>query len=356
MAIYIIAEAGVNHNGSIDIALRLVDAAKKAGADAVKFQTFKAVNIATRQAGLADYQKNTVTSEDGQYAMLERLELDVGAHRKIFRHCKDCGIEFLSTPFDIESVKLLSEDIGVSRIKIPSGEITNAPLLLACARTSLPIIMSTGMSLVGEIESALGVLAFGYINNDQAWANAFKDAYISREGQAILKEKVALLHCTTEYPAPFNEVNLKVMETLRSAFGLSVGYSDHTLGITAAIAAATLGADIIEKHFTLDRDLEGPDHKASLIPDELCKMIKGIREVEEMMGSSVKIPTDSEIKNMAIARKSIVAQEDIKKGDVFTEKNITAKRPSSGISPMYYWEILGKKAKRDFEEDEFISL
>ncbi|MBF0540402.1 MAG: N-acetylneuraminate synthase [Nitrospirae bacterium] len=357
MSIFIIAEAGVNHNGSSDLALQLVDAASKAGADAIKFQTFRARNIATRKAGLADYQKTTNSIEDGQYAMLERLELDAHSHKKIFEHCKDRKIEFLSTPFDIESVKLLIEKIGVTRLKIPSGEITNAPLLLECSRSGLPIIMSTGMALLSEIESALGILAFGYINKNQdPWTDSFKNAYISSEGQGLLKEKVTLLHCTTEYPAPFDQVNLRVMETLRRAFGLKVGYSDHTSNITAALAAAALGAEIIEKHFTIDKDLPGPDHKASLTPDELKAMIEGIKQVEMIMGNSEKIPVRSEIKNIPIARKSLVASVDIKKGEIFTEKNITAKRPGTGVSPMLYWDILGKKAHRDYEIDEFITI
>lgn len=352
---FIIAEAGVNHNGSLEMAKELVCRAAESGADAVKFQTFKAENIISKHAEKANYQKKNTSHEESQLEMVKKLEMNQKMHEELVACCRNNNIQFLSTPFDLESVDFLADQIQVDQLKIPSGEITNAPLLLKAAQTSLPIFLSTGMSTLSEVEEALSVLAFGYLENDLSPSLAsFADAYASSAGQQALKQKVTLLHCTTEYPAPYEDVNLKAMDTLAVAFGLSVGYSDHTDGITIPIAAVARGARVIEKHFTLDKTLPGPDHKASLEPSELTQMIKAIREVELALGSSIKVPTPSEKKNKSIARKSLVAASCIKKGEIFNLQNLTAKRPGGGISPMLFWEWIGKSADRDYEEDDVI--
>lgn len=353
---YIIAEAGVNHNGSLDMAKMLVEVAAEAGADAVKFQTFKADKLVSRLAPKAEYQTKTTDVDESQHEMIRKLELDEHAHEILIEHCKVCGIEFLSTPFDLESVDLLAERFNLPCIKIPSGDINNASLLLKIAQTGKTTILSTGMSTLGEIEDALGVLAFGYLGKGTPSITAFRAAYCSAEGQLILHDKVTLLHCTTEYPAPLDEVNLKVMDTLRSAFGLQVGYSDHTEGIAVPIAAVARGAVVIEKHFTLDRTLPGPDHKASLEPGALKQMVEAIRVVEKVLGSGIKNPTPSEIKNINVARKSLVAACTIRAGESFTAENLGVKRPGNGLSPMQYWELFKRKAGRDFSKDEAISL
>jgi N-acetylneuraminate synthase len=353
---YIIAEAGVNHNGSLDMAIQLVEVAAKAGADAVKFQTFKADKLVSRSAPKADYQTRTTDADESQLEMIRRLELDEHAHEILIEQCKTCGIEFLSTPFDFESVDLLAGRFDLSCIKIPSGDITNAPLLLKIARTGKPVILSTGMSTLGEVEDALGVLAFGYLGNSNPAIEAFRAVYCSAEGQAILHDKVTLLHCTTEYPAPFEDVNLNVMDTLKKAFGLPVGYSDHTEGIAVPIAAVARGAVIIEKHFTLDRSLPGPDHKASLEPAELKQMVSAIRVVELALGTGRKCPTPSERKNIGVARKSLVAACTMRAGETFTDETLTVKRPGNGLSPMNYWEMINRKAARNFTDDEEIEL
>lgn len=353
---YIIAEAGVNHNGSLAIAKKLVEVAAEAGADAVKFQTFKADKLVSRMAPKAEYQTRTTDAGESQHEMIRKLELDEHAHETLIDHCKVCGIEFLSTPFDLESLDLLSGRFDLSCIKIPSGDITNAPLLLKIAQTGKPVILSTGMSTLGEIEDALGVLAFGYLGNRNPSINSFRTSYCSAEGQAILQDKVTLLHCTTEYPAPLEDVNLKVMDTLKSAFGLPVGYSDHTEGITVPIAAVARGAVVIEKHFTIDRTLPGPDHKASLEPTELKQMVSAIRIVEQALGSGRKHPAPSELKNMSIARKSLVAAAAISAGEPFTTENLAVKRPGNGLSPIRYWELLNRKSGRDFSADEVVCL
>jgi N-acetylneuraminate synthase len=353
--IFIIAEVGVNHNGSLDRALQLVDAAADAGADAVKFQTFKAENLVSQSAPKARYQMLTTEAQESQFAMLKKLELDENAHTTLIRHCKERGIAFLSTPFDLDSLAMLTQRFGISLLKLSSGDITNAPLLVQSARSGKPIILSTGMSSLGEIERALGVLAFGYINgNATPSLAAFEHAYRSDEGRRVLQEKVTLLHCTTEYPAPFDEVNLNAMATMRTAFGVEVGYSDHTVGIAIPVAAAALGACVIEKHFTLDRTLPGPDHKASLEPRELMQMVRAVREVELALGSSIKLPTASELQNRIIARKSIVASRPIHKGELFSLENITCKRPGGGVDPIEYWNWLGQVALRDYAEDELV--
>jgi N-acetylneuraminate synthase len=353
---YIIAEAGVNHNGSLDLAKQLVRVAAEAGADAVKFQTFKADKLVSRLAPKADYQTMTTDADESQHEMIRKLELNEDAHEILIEHCKICGIEFLSTPFDLESVDLLAGRFDLPLIKIPSGDITNAPLLLKVAKTGKPVILSTGMSTLGEIEDALGVLAFGYQCNDEPLVAAFRAAYCSPEGRAVLRDKVTLLHCTTEYPAPLEDVNLRVIETMKSAFGLPVGYSDHTEGIAVSIAAVARGAAVIEKHFTLDRTLPGPDHRASLEPAELKQLVTAIRNVEQALGSGRKYPTPSELKNMKVARKSVVAACSINAGEPFTVENLAVKRPGNGLSPMQYWELLAVKAIRDFSTDEAIGL
>lgn len=355
--VYIIAEAGVNHNGSLDLAKKLVDVAADAGANAVKFQTFKADKLVSRIAPKAEYQIENTDASESQFEMIRKLELDEAAHATLVLHCNSKNIEFLSTPFDLESLGMLVQKFDLSRIKIPSGDITNAPLLLEAACTGKPVILSTGMSTLGEIEMALAVLAFGFTETGEPPSlAAFEKAYGSTEGRKALQDKVTLLHCTTEYPAPLVDVNLLAMTTLQRAFGLPVGYSDHTQGIAIPVSAVALGALIIEKHFTLDRNLPGPDHKASLEPDELKQMVISIREVELALGSSIKQPAISELKNRSVARKSLVAARDIYKGEVFTRDNLAVKRPGDGISPVHYWEWLGKIADRDYQQDDKVKF
>lgn len=353
----IIAEAGVNHNGDENLAFELVDAAYKAGVDIVKFQTFKAKNLVTEAAKQAEYQVENTKKEESQLQMLTRLELSYQAHHKLIEHCNKLGIEFLSTAFDSESLAFLVNDLGLKRLKLPSGELTNAPLVLEHARTGCDLIVSTGMATLAEIEMALGVIAFGYTAAADALPSkdAFQMAYSSLEGQNLLKKKVTMLHCTTEYPAPMEEINLNAMDTIASAFDLAVGYSDHSKGITIPIAAVAKGATLIEKHFTLDKNMEGPDHKASLEPDELAEMSVAIRQVEKALGSKIKAPTVSEIKNKMVARKSLVALKDINSGDIFSKDNLTIKRPGSGASPYMYWELLGCEAKNEYCAGELIS-
>ena len=354
--VYIIAEAGVNHNGSLDLAKQLVEVAARSGADAVKFQTFKAERLVSRLAPKARYQTETTGAAETQFEMIRKLELDEEAHRVLIEHCRACGIEFLSTPFDLESLELLAGRLRISRIKIPSGDISNAPLLLEIARTGKPVILSTGMSTLGEIEDALGVLAFGYLGLNDPGMASFRSAYRSAAGQDALRDSVTLLHCTTEYPAPFAEVNLRCLGTLKVAFGLPVGYSDHTEGIAVPIAAVACGACVIEKHFTLDRSLPGPDHRASLEPGELAQMVSAIRCVEQALGCGRKGPTPSELANLAVARKSLVAAAAIGEGETFGTGNLAVKRPGRGLSPMLYWDTLGCRAGRGFAADEEIEL
>jgi N,N'-diacetyllegionaminate synthase len=329
---FIIAEAGVNHNGSLEMALRLIDAACVAGADAVKFQTFKAEKVIAINAPKAGYQKDTTGSDESQLEMVRKLELDEAAHTRLHHYCQDKDIRFLSTPFDLESIDLLTR-LGLEIFKIPSGEITNLPYLRKLGALKKRLILSTGMADLSEIKDALDVLV---------------DA-----GSRM--EDITVLHCNTEYPTPFEDVNLRAMLTIRSAFpGISVGYSDHTLGIEAPIAAVAMGATVIEKHFTLDRNLPGPDHRASLEPDELAAMISAIRNIEKALGTGIKKPSPSESRNIPVARKSIVAAAPIKKGETFTEMNITVKRPGTGITPMRWDEIIGRKAAKPYRKDELI--
>ena len=359
--VLIIAEAGVNHNGSVDLALRLIDAAVEAGADVVKFQTFNTAKVIARHAPKAQYQRETCGAEESQFEMVRKLELDAAAFHRLAEHCAAAGIEFLSTPFDQESLELLVRELPVRRLKIPSGEITNAPLLLQAARSRLPLIVSTGMATLGDIEEALGVIAFGLSNADTetgagpgraAFAEAFAASYRSQEGRARLAAAVTLLHCTSEYPAPLHEVNLRAMATVSQAFGLPVGYSDHTEGITVPVAAAALGARVIEKHYTLDRTLPGPDHRASLEPAELKAMVTAIRATEQALGCSIKGLQPGEVDTRRVARKSLVAACAIPAGAIFTPENLTAKRPGGGRSPFDTWAVLGTPATRAYAEDE----
>ncbi len=331
MGIYIIAEAGVNHNGDPGLAEKFVDAAAEAGADAVKFQTFIPEKVMSVYAKKAEYQAAATGGDESQIEMIRKLWLPYDAFTGLCGRCRERGIDFLSTPFDIPSLEFLLT-LDMRYIKVPSGEITNLPLLMRVAAAKKPVIMSTGMSEMGEIEYAEKVL---------------------RDGGC---PEVTLLHCNTEYPTPFEDANIRAMLTLKQRFGGRVGYSDHTLGITAPIAAAALGAEVIEKHFTLDRSMDGPDQSASLEPDELKAMVKAVREVEKALGSGVKTVSKSERKNMDIARKSIVAARDIKKGETLSEDNLDVKRPGSGVSPTRWFEVLGTKAVRDFSADELIEL
>lgn len=351
----IIAEAGVNHNGSEELAKQLIDTAYEAGADIVKFQTFKAKKLVTENAGQAAYQIENTQKAESQLDMLTRLELSYEAHYRLLSYCKTLGIEFLSTAFDVDSLSFLVEKIRVKRLKLPSGEITNAPLVLAHARTGLDIIISTGMACLSEIEESLGVIAFGYLGwEEPPCSEAFGRAYASAEGQSILKKKVSILHCTTEYPAPMEEINLRAMSSIGAAFDLPIGYSDHSEGIDIPIAAVACGATIIEKHYTLDKEMDGPDHKASLNPEELAAMVKSIRKVETALGRSVKAPTKSEIPNKLVARKSLVANQVIEPGERFTVENIAVKRPGGGMSPFLYWNTLNSKANQKYAPGDLI--
>jgi 2,4-diacetamido-2,4,6-trideoxy-beta-L-gulose transferase len=348
--VYVIAEAGVNHNGSTARAIELVDAAAAAGADAVKFQSFHADKLVTREAGKAAYQKRSTDAAESQFEMLQALELDRAAHEKLIEHAKRAGIEFLSTPFDSDSLALLAR-LGLKTIKVSSGDLTNAPFLLEIARAADRVILSTGMSTLEEVEAALGVLAFGFTAAALAQPGraAFEQAFASPAGHAALAQRVCVLHCTTEYPAPFEEVNLRAMDTMAGAFGIPVGYSDHTTGIHVAIAAVARGAAVIEKHFTLDRSLPGPDHKASLEPAELTQMVAAIRDVERALGDGVKKPTASELRNRDVARKSLVAARALDAGEALA---IACKRPGTGISPFEYWRLQSRTARRAYKADE----
>ncbi|MFA5984399.1 MAG: N-acetylneuraminate synthase [Methylococcaceae bacterium] len=355
MSVFIIAEAGVNHNGDLATAYQLIDVAVAAGADAVKFQTFKAENLVTSAGAKAEYQKTDTNPDESQLAMLKRLELKYEFHFQLLSYCQTKGIQFLSTAFDFESLDFLVHKLGVGRLKLPSGEITNGPFLLAHAQTGKEIILSTGMATLGEVEMALSVLAFGYLNSALPPSlAAFEQAYSSGSGQALLKQKVTLLHCTTEYPTPPAHVNLRAMDTLQQAFGLTVGYSDHSTGLAIPIAAAARGAMLIEKHFTLNRNLPGPDHKVSLEPDELKAMVQGIREVEQALGLAHKCAGAVELENRQVARKSLVAKTALKQGDVLTENNMAIKRPGTGISPMLYWSQLGTASPKAYLADELL--
>ncbi|NQU88808.1 MAG: N-acetylneuraminate synthase [Mariniphaga sp.] len=327
----IIAEAGVNHNGSIETAKRLIDVAIVAGADYVKFQTFKAETLVTQTADKAEYQKELTNTNESQFEMIKKLELDRKTHEELINYCEQKDMKFLSTAFDHDSIDLLAE-LDIPIFKIPSGEITNLPYLRHIGKMRKPIIMSTGMSTLGEVRNALNILI----------------------ESGAEKEQITILHCNTEYPTPMEDVNLKAMITIRDELDVNIGYSDHTLGIEVPVAAVAMGATVIEKHFTLDRTLPGPDHAASLEPDELKEMVNSIRNIEKAMGDGVKKPSPSETENIPIARKSIVARKPIKKGELFTENNLTVKRPGNGISPMEWDDVIGSKANIDYKIDQTI--
>jgi len=333
MSVLIIAEAGVNHNGDMELATRLIDVAADAGADLVKFQTFTAERLATQSAPKADYQNQTTDRVESQFAMLKQLELSMQMHEVLIAHCQQRNIGFFSTGFDIQSLDYLAS-LGAERFKIPSGEITNLPYLRHVGGFGKPVILSTGMATLGEIEAALEVL----------------------EAAGTSRTQITVLHCNTEYPTPIQDVNLRAMCSIRDAFGVAVGYSDHTAGIEVPIAAVALGVTVIEKHLTLDRNLPGPDHKASLEPDEFAAMVRAIRNIEQAMGDGIKRPSPSEAKNLPIARKSLVAAKQIRAGERFTSENVVSKRPGTGISPMRWDEVIGRVASRDFAVDDLISL
>lgn len=349
---YIIAEAGVNHNGSFEMAKQLVDVAKEAGADAVKFQTFKAENLVTKNAKQAEYQVENLKESTSQLDMLKKLELTFEEFTALQQYCVDKGIEFLSTPFDYESVDFLFDELHIQTAKIPSGELTNAPFIYAIAKKQKPIILSTGMATLEEIHEALSYIAFGLAGKTDM--NQVDSFYRSEEAKQLLNKYVTILHCTTEYPAPFDTINLKAMATLQGEFLVPVGLSDHSSGVAISTAAVALGAKVIEKHFTLDKSLEGPDHVASLEPDELKQMIEQIRQVEQALGTSLKQPSAVELKNRIPARKSLVTSSAIQAGELFTEENLTIKRPGNGVAPSKYWEYLGGQAKKSYEQDELI--
>jgi len=331
MSVFIIAEAGVNHNGSLDLAKRLVDVAVDAGADAVKFQTFKTENLVSRNAKKADYQKETTDTSESQFDMIKKLELDMDIHQKLIDHCQENNIMFLSTPFDNDSVNLLS-DLGLQIFKIPSGEITNLPYLRHIGSLDKQVILSTGMSNIQEVEDALTILV----------------------GAGTLKENITVLHANTMYPTPMEDVNLNAMLTMQRELGVAVGYSDHTLGIEVDIAAVAMGASVIEKHFTLDKTMDGPDHQASLEPKELKAMVSAIRNIEKALGGNEKKPSPSEGINIDIVRKSIVATKTIKKGELLSDDNISTKRPGTGLSPMKWDEVIGTVASKNYQSDELI--
>jgi len=328
---FVIAEAGVNHNGSLEIAKKLIDIAVDAGADAVKFQTFRAEKIISKFAPKAKYQKKNTDKEESQLEMVKKLQLDASTHKKLIKHCKEKDIIFLSTPFDLESIDLLNE-FDLEIFKIPSGEITNLPYLRKIGSLKKKVILSTGMADMEEIKYALNILV----------------------GAGTQKEDITVLHCNTEYPTPFEDVNLLAMLTIKEAFRINVGYSDHTTGIVIPIAAVALGAKVLEKHFTLDKNMQGPDHKASLEPHELKAMVRVIRNVEKALGNGIKKPSASEIKNKPIVRKSIVAAKEIKKGEALSEETLAVKRPGNGISPLEWHRVIGRRAMRDFKKDEMI--
>ncbi len=352
--VFVIAEAGVNHNGDVDRARRLIDAAAAAGADAVKFQTFRADRVVAADAPKAAYQQAATGVAETQYAMLQRLELGHTAHHALATHARAAGIAFLSTPFDADSARFLAREVGVQRLKVPSGEITNGPLLLEIARLGLPLILSTGASTLDEVADALGIIAFALIRPTDAVPDTDHLGDDRSAAAARLAERVTVLHCTTEYPAPAEDANLRAMATLAQAFGVETGLSDHSRGIALPIAATALGARVIEKHFTLDRTLPGPDHAASLEPGELAAMVAAIREVTAALGDGVKRPAPSEQANRSVVRRSLVATGDIAAGEVFTPDNLGARRPGTGESPMGYWRRLGTAASRAYRAGEAI--
>lgn len=358
MHTFIIAEAGVNHNGDLNLAKQLIDTASQARVDAVKFQTFRTDELVSRFAPKAQYQVRATGQNESQSEMVRKLELTEADHDVLIRHAASQGLAFLSTPFDVPSLHMLTRRFGLQTIKIASGDITNAPFLLAVARAAHRVILSTGMSTLAEVEASLGVLAFGFVASESATPGDgdFEHAFASAAGQKALRDRVTLLHCTTEYPAPVGEVNLRAMSTMAGAFRLPVGYSDHTSGIHVSVAAVALGAEVVEKHFTLDRTLPGPDHRASLEPEELRELVRQIRDTEQSLGDGIKRPSDSEWKNRSAARRSLVAAAAIQVDEPFTEKNLLCKRPATGVTPFAYWQFLGRRATRDYSADEVIDV
>lgn len=351
---FVIAEAGVNHNGSLEQALRMVDVAAVAGADAVKFQTFEAAKLTTAKAEKAAYQVLNTAEGGSQRAMLAALELSRSDHEVLLQRCRERRIEFMSSAFDSDSLIFIA-GLGVPMLKIPSGDITCGPLLLQAAKLGRPLVLSTGMSTLAEIEEALGLLAFGMTHDSQPSGKSdFQAAWWDASARALLRERVTLLHCVTQYPAPPASVNLRAMDTMARAFGLPVGYSDHTLGIEIALAAVARGASIIEKHFTLDRSLPGPDHAASLEPAELSQLVRSIHNINLALGSPVKAPSSDEAANRSVARRSLTAARQISCGEIYRDGVLAYKRPGDGVSPMYYWDMLGQPAKRDYGPDELI--
>ena len=351
----LIAEAGVNHNGSLPRALEMVDVAARAGADAIKFQSFKAELLATSQAPKAQYQVRGTSASESQLDMLRALELDRAAHHALAARCRERGIAFLSTPFDLDSLALLAGELQMPMLKISSGDLTNGPLLHAAARTGKSVLLSTGMATLEEIGAALAVLAHGYVERDAApSAHALAEARASAAGMQAVRDRVTLLQCTTEYPAAPGDLNLRAMGGLKARFGTRIGFSDHSTGIEAAIAAAALGAEVIEKHFTLDRALPGPDHAASVEPAELARLVEALRIVELALGSGEKAPAAAELRNVAAARKSLVAARDVRRGEAFTADNLAAMRPGTGLSPLKYWDWIGRAAGRDYRAGELV--
>ena len=353
--VYIIAEAGVNHNGDPERAREMVDAAADAGADAIKFQTFDPAALVTRSAPQAEYQVRNEGDSGSQLAMLQRLTMTHDDHHRLQERCAHREIDFLSSPFDPASARFLIEEMNLPVLKLGSGELNNAPLLLQIAQAGRSLILSTGMANIDEIREALGVAAFGYLNASAPTARGdFKTVLEDPKTWEVLRERVSLLHCTTEYPCPLEQVNLRAMDTLRDVFGLPVGYSDHTLGIDVAVVAAARGATILEKHFTLDRNLPGPDHVASLEPGELREMVQAVRRVETALGDAAKQMSSVESRNRDVARKSLVTLRPIAKGEHFNTGNLGSKRPGTGRSPMDYWNLLGQPAERDYSADEIV--
>jgi len=351
---FVIAEAGVNHNGSVGLAKALIDSAVAAGADAVKFQSFVTENLVTNDAERAQYQIANTGNSESQYQMLKRLELSHPQQRELFDYCTSKRIQFLSTPFDDESLKFLVQDLGLETIKVGSGELTNAPFLHQVASTAKHLILSTGMSTENEIRSALGVVAHAFTSKQPPSIEQFERSFDSEAGKRAITSRVTLLHCTTEYPAAPEEINLRAMQTMGERFECRIGFSDHSAGIHLAVAAVALGAKVIEKHLTTSRDLPGPDHRASLEPVEFKRLVADIRELEKALGDSIKKPTSSETKNISVARRSLVAARAIKAGEPFTVENIAVKRPGSGRSPFEYWSILGTRSPRDISKNEII--
>ncbi|GBF48801.1 putative N-acetylneuraminic acid synthetase [Leptospira ryugenii] len=353
---FIIAEAGVNHNGSLEKAKDLVKIAKDSGANAVKFQTFKADLLVTKSARKAEYQVNNTGKDNSQYQMLKELELSEDDHFVLFELANSLGIEFLSTPFDQESLYFLIHKLGLKRIKISSGDLINAPFLFEVGKFAETVILSSGMGNLAEIEEALSILTLGFLKDSSVGINrtSLMHALASEIGYAELKRRVTILHATTDYPAKFSDVNLKAMQTIQRAFGLDVGYSDHTEGIHVSVAAVAMGAKVIEKHFTADKTQEGPDHLASLEPKELKSLVDSIRDIELSLGTGMKLPAPSEAQNAEVVRKSIVAKKAIRRGERFSSENLTIKRPGTGIRPIEFWNLIGKESNQDYIEDDLI--